>query len=109
MNMNVKTLLALIAMVTPLAGCNTFGETGNAPPASVAGACDFLDSPEYAVLGKTPYDQRWINRTEESIVTGCRKPRPKARPASFDAPAVAPSVVKKQKRRWRDRLRSLVG
>jgi hypothetical protein len=56
----------------------------------------FTSTPEYMVLGKTAYDQSWINRSIEQMVAGCKQPRPKARPVSFDKrKAVRPAKSKK--------------
>lgn len=91
--------VALIVFLTPfLAGCEMTKET-------IASVCAYLASPEYAVRGHGGYDQRWINRTTESIVVGCRQPRPKARPASLDAPrSVVPTPTPRPKKRIRDRF-----
>ncbi len=79
---------------------------GTLPKGSVAGSdCTIAHTPEYAVKGKTQYDQNWVDRTTERLVAGCNQPRPKARPASLDAPKVKPSAKKPTaneviKRRW---------
>jgi hypothetical protein len=54
-------------------------------------ACSAFDAPPYAVAGKTRYDQQWIDTTTETIVEGCGKKRPRARPVSLDA---KPMIVK---------------
>lgn len=69
-------MLGVIMLAIPLGGC-----PGDAP--STAGVCKLLTSPQYAVLGKTPYDQKWADRTVETIVVGCGQPRPQPRPASW--------------------------
>jgi hypothetical protein len=69
----------------------------------LGGECKLSHTPEFAVLGKTGYDQIWINRTTESLVTGCNQPRPKARPASLDKPMAVkapPAKSKSRIRRW---------
>lgn len=73
----------------------------------LGGECKLVHSPQYAVLGRTSYDQIWINQTTEAVVTGCNQDRPKVRPASLDAPkkaavtAAAPKVKPKGRlRRW---------
>lgn len=87
-----------------VAGC------AGGPVGSITGGeCKIVHTPEYSVRGKTQYDQRWVSGTTESLVRGCGQPRPKARPASFDAPPVAVKAkapltvapkVKQQKRGW---------
>jgi hypothetical protein len=70
---------------TLLAGCVTTNK------GSVAGECRLVSTPQYAVKGRTNYDQNWIDDTTERLVGGCKQARPKARPASLDAkPKAAP-------------------
>lgn len=85
-----------------LATCDHDGPVGS----TLGGECRLVRTPKYAVMGKTPYDQGWINITTEAIVVGCAQPRPVARPASLDAPkAVAASKAKaKPKGWWRQHL-----
>lgn len=94
-----KTAL-VIASALALAGCATQRVT----VATVeGGACKVAHTPNYVVLGKTNYDQGWVNRTTEGLVVGCGQPRPLARPASFDAkPAKAQPVAAPppKKKRW---------
>lgn len=71
----------IIALALPLGGCPS------ATRGSVAGGdCKIGHTPKYAVKGATSYDQEWIDDEIESLVRGCRQPRPLARPASLDAP-----------------------
>lgn len=86
----IVCLLALGA-----AGCAAKG------PASIAGGeCKIFERPEYAVRGKRPYDQDWIDSQVEGGVGGCGWKRPAARPASFDAaPARKPAPVAPPKKR----------
>lgn len=79
-----------------LGGCFQTATVG-----SVGGECRLVSTPQYAVLGKTSYDQRWINRTTESLVAGCRQPRPGARPPSLDpqVKAQVASLTPKEKAR----------
>jgi hypothetical protein len=71
--------------IVALAGC-----AGTSLPASVTGGeCRVFPRPEYAVRGKTKYDQNWVDDTVESGVGGCKWQRPAARPPALDA---APSV-----------------
>lgn len=69
-----------------LAGC------GTPRPASVAeGLCAIAPAPEFQILGKTEaHDQPWIDDTTEALIAACGSPRPKPRPAEWDA---APEVV----------------
>jgi len=78
-----------VALCIGLGACQTDGI--GAVGSLTKGECQLVHSPEYAVRGKTGYDQSWVDKTTESIVAGCRQRRPKARPASFDAPKVAPT------------------
>lgn len=96
---NIITSAALIACAIALGGCATasIGSVGG-------GECRLTHTPEFAVRGKAPYDQRWINKTTEALVDGCRQPRPKARPASFDAPAKTVSPAPKPKKRLLRRI-----
>jgi hypothetical protein len=48
---------------------------------------------EYAVRGKTRYDQVWVDKTIEAEVAGFGFPRPKPRPASLDTQPAKHSVV----------------
>lgn len=77
--------LSALTLGTLLAGCVTTNK------GSVAGECRLVSTPQYAVKGRTSYDQNWIDDTTERLVGGCGQPRPKARPASLDA---KPVVVK---------------
>lgn len=74
-------LALALAVSLLLAGCSHKGPIGSI----VGGECELAHTPEYAVLGKRPYDQRWVNKTTEGLVVGCKQPRPKPRPASLDA------------------------
>ncbi len=71
--------LTVVALALMLAAC------GTSRPASVTeGECKLVSAPEYAVLGKTKYDQEWIDDTTERLVGGCLQARPKARPEEWD-------------------------
>lgn len=97
-------LAILLALLPLLGGCVTTGSIGSI----LGGECQLMHTPDFAVRGKTTYDQVWINKTTEAMVKGCKQPRPKARPASLDAkptPAQVAAVVPKAKpkgrlRRW---------
>lgn len=85
--MQVKIIIAIFA-VALLGGC------ANPTIGSVAGGeCKLVHSPVYAVKGKASYDQEWIDDQIEAMVRGCRQARPKARPASIDAPPAKPSAM----------------
>lgn len=78
-----------------MAGC-----AGTSLPASVKGGeCRVFERPEYAVRGKRPYDQDWIDGNIEAGVGGCGWQRPKPRPASFDAVPGQKKVVPPPKKR----------
>jgi hypothetical protein len=64
-----------------LSGC-----AGSRPASIAGGECRIAHTPQYAVKGATPYDQNWVDDTTESLVAGCKQPRPLARPASLDVP-----------------------
>jgi hypothetical protein len=92
-------MIARIGIVCLLAlgagGCATKG------PASIAGGeCKIFERPEYAVRGKRPYDQDWIDSQVEGGVGGCGWKRPVARPAAIDAaPARKPAPAAPVKKR----------
>ncbi|WP_439392553.1 hypothetical protein ACRQ5Q_24320 [Bradyrhizobium sp. PMVTL-01] len=46
--------------------------------------CSAFERPLYAVVGKTAYDQLWINRITEAGVAGCGWERPAVRPAVLE-------------------------
>jgi hypothetical protein len=72
-----------------LAGCS-----GTNLPASVLGGeCKVFERPEYVIKGAKRYDQRWIDGNIEAGIGACSWARPKARPASFDAPSTGSAVV----------------
>jgi hypothetical protein len=87
--------LGLLSMTVTLAGC-----AGTRLPASVKGGeCRVFERPEYAVLGKRQYDQRWIDGNVEAGVGGCGWQRPAKRPPALDAaPSGRPLVVVPQRR-----------
>lgn len=87
-NMQVKLTLLIPLLALPLGGCPsaTIGSV-------VGGECRLVRTPVYAVKGKTAYDDEWIQDTEEALVRGCKQARPKARPASLDAPQAKPSAA----------------
>ena len=75
-----------LAIGTLLAGCAT-DNVGTID----AGAA--LPRANYQVLGKTKYDQTWIDKTIEGEVAGFGFSRPLKRPASLDAAPAAHTVV----------------
>lgn len=96
---------ALIAMSVGLSAC-----TSNGGITSIKGSeCKIFERPEYAVRGKKPYDQDWIDSQIEGGVGGCGWKRPAARPASIDGaadvkPALAPTKRKGIIKRIKDRV-----
>lgn len=97
----MRQAMILIAAALALAACATQGP--GSLTGTVAGTKN-LHTPEFAVCGKTAYDQRWINVTTEAMVDGFGQPRPKPRPASLGrcgqakkmvvkAPVVAPAAT----------------
>lgn len=71
-----------------------------------AGACAAFDRPEFRVLGKTAYDQQWIDKQTEAGVAGCGWARPSERPLEWDKPlsgpvkATAPALAGKKPGVW---------
>lgn len=92
----------MAALGTLLAGC-----ASNQTFATLTqGACEAFPRPTYQVMGKTHYDQEWIDVTVEAGVAGCKWMRPEARPAAFDAaPEKAKEPAKPKKKTLWDRLR----
>jgi hypothetical protein len=88
-------VLGLLSMTATLAGC-----AGTRLPASVKGGeCRVFERPEFVVLGKRQYDQRWIDGNVEAGVGGCGWQRPAKRPPALDAaPSGRPLVVVPQRR-----------
>ena len=80
------TAIVGAALGTPLLGCaaNNVGSLD-------AGAA--LPRATYQVLGKTKYDQTWIDKTIEGEVKGFGFKRPLKRPASFDAAPAQHKVI----------------
>ena len=82
------------------------------PFATVDGFCAALEQggakPTNQILGRTSYDQPWIDETTEGLVAGCQWQRPAPRPAAWDMPTrvVGGKVVPVPKKRsvW-NRLR----
>lgn len=81
----LRAILLCIAVGLVLVGCAT-------GPTSVKGSeCKVFERPQYVILGKTSYDQDWVDRQIEGGVGACKWARPAKRPASLDA--AAPTVV----------------
>lgn len=99
------TAAALLIAGVSLSGCLTSGGVGSV----LNGECKLGSTPEYAVRGKLPYDQRWINRTTEAMVSGCGQPRPRARPAEWDKPTIATFAPTPVKKRRFQRIRKFFG
>jgi hypothetical protein len=84
----------LLLVASFLAGCQH-----NGPTSIEGGESKVFEPPEYAVLGKTQYDQNWIDNTVEGGVAAFKWPRPKPRPPEFDkapAPRAVAAPVKKK-------------
>jgi hypothetical protein len=97
----MNRIIFVICAGLTLGGCaSADGKIGTV----IGGECRLFHTPEYEVRGRTAYDQKWINVTTEAGVDGCGQPRPKARPASLDAPRVkaAPTATAapKPKKKW---------
>jgi hypothetical protein len=73
------SVIASMGIGTLLAGCANSSVVGTLD----AGAS--LPRATYQVLGKTRYDQLWIDKTIEGEVAGFGFARPLRRPAGFDA------------------------
>jgi hypothetical protein len=76
--------MLLASSGTLLAGCVT-----NDSFATLKGASSSFVAPKYQVLGKTQYDQKWIDQTTEAGVAGFGWKRPAKRPASLNPKPVA--------------------
>ena len=101
--MITRTLMAALAALA-LGGCAGIPQLG-----SIAGGeSKVFTAPEYVVLGKTQWDQDWIDGNIEAGIGGFGWKRPKPRPASFDRlpppRAVAPVKNKSFIARVRARL-----
>lgn len=91
----LRSIVAL-CLTAGLAGC-----AGVKPPASVSkGECRVFEAPPYEVLGKTTYDQDYIDGNVEAGVGGCGWKRPAARPPELDArPKAAKPAAHKLKKK----------
>lgn len=100
--------LGLLGTIVLLAGC-----AGRQLPADVAGGeCKTFVRADYEILGKTRWDQAWIDNIIETGVASCGWPRPKVRPTNWDqavvyanqvqatAPVVKKSVWQRVKQRF---------
>ena len=101
--MRLIRLASASALALALAAC------GTSPKGSVLGSeGGALKGPEFAIRGKTEFDQRWIDETTEAGIEALGWKRPAPRPAEWDKPlarnVVAPAPVKKKKR-WLNLLR----
>jgi hypothetical protein len=63
------------------------------------GECRVFEAPPYEVLGKTTYDQDYIDGNVEAGVGGCGWKRPAPRPPGLDAKTNKPAVHKAQKKK----------
>jgi len=57
--------------------------------ATLKGASSSFVAPKYQVLGKTQYDQKWIDQTTEAGIAGFGWKRPAKRPASLNPKPVS--------------------
>jgi hypothetical protein len=86
--------------VLALAGC------ASSRVASVSGGeCRVFERPQYQVLGRADYDQRWIDGNIEAGVAGCGWQRPAARPANLQPSRTVAAPAKKT---IRERVKALV-
>lgn len=85
-------LLAIIAVA--LGGCGHRGITSIA-----GGESKVFEAPPYAVKGKAPYDQRWIDSQVEGGVAAFGWPRPRPRPPEIDAPRARKTAAPPPKKR----------
>src|SRR6185312_2156380 len=87
--------IAALFLTVALAGC-----AGIKPPASVPkGECRVFEPPPDEVLGKTAYDQDYIDGNVEAGVGGCGWRRPAARPPGLDAKTNKPAAHKAAKKK----------
>jgi hypothetical protein len=104
----MSRLALVIGSVLLIAGCAPKPPIGSVE----GGECKLTSTPQYAVLGKTDFDQRWINRTTEALVVGCNQPRPRSRVRpgwdtytvggkTVPVPPVAPAPAKKARWKWK--------
>lgn len=98
----IASALTVLTLGTLLAACASSGKVGSL----AGGECRLVRTPDYAVKGRTTYDQNWIDDTTERLVGGCGQARPKARPVGWDvAPAVhKPAPANPPKKNWRERI-----
>lgn len=102
--------MILAAAGISLAGCAS-GNTNKF--ASVEEFCRGLPQQDYAIAGRTRFDQAWIDDTAEAVIAGCARARPLPRPAEWDAAEkpktqAVPLPEAKPKKRLRQRLRDIV-
>ena len=90
--MQLKQLVALSVLALTMAAC------GTSKPASVSGGeCRVFERPQYVVLGRTSYDQNWIDGNTEAGVAACGWDRPAKRPETLQqARPVKPKAVKRR-------------
>mgnify|MGYP001570904152 CR=1 FL=1 len=92
----------ILAIALALGGCASGDKLG-----SIAGGeSKVFTAPSYVVLGKTQYDQDWIDGNVVAGVAAFNWPLPKPRPASFDnappprriaKPTKKPGIIKRIK------------
>ena len=77
--MRLVRLAPIGALALTVAACGTLR-----PASVVGGECRVFERPEYAVFGRTRYDQNWIDSNTEAGVAACGWQRPKPRPQGLD-------------------------
>ncbi len=96
----IASICAALISALLLAGCGKTASIGSV----LGGECKLYVPSEFALLGKTPYDQRAIDENEAALRTGCNLAPPKERPAELDAPPAPEPPVAKPKTRKRLKL-----
>lgn len=101
--MQQKPLAFLFVLALTLAGCGTHR------PASVRGGeCQVFERPEYVVLGRSAYDQKWIDGNIEAGIAACQWDRPAKRPESLQQARPAQTKAVKRKPTLRERVKAII-
>ncbi|WP_454629501.1 hypothetical protein [Bradyrhizobium cenepequi] len=91
--MILRGIVILLALL--LAGCGG----GKTLTSIQGGESKVFERPPYAVLGKTPYDQNWIDSQIEGGVAAFGWDRPAPRPPELDAKTIKKVATSKPKKR----------
>ena len=83
--LQTSTRARLAAILGTLSLGLALGSCAKGEFATISGAGAAFPQAQYQVLGRTKYDQTWIDRTTEAEVAGFGFKRPLRRPASLDA------------------------